>query len=168
MCIRDRYTAIDVTGNTTLCVFDVTVNDTESPFISNCPADTTLPSDSGLCGAVYSWPTILAIDNCSDESEELLVNGGFETGDLSGWTTQDLAGAIFPWAASLDAVGQEFPIEGDYLAMNGFDGDGPGEFTMYQDVTIPGDATEVTLFWSEFLFWNLNFGQGLSLSLIHI
>ena len=57
-----QYTAIDVTGNTTLCVFDVTVNDTESPFISNCPADTTLPSDSGLCGAVYSWPTILAID----------------------------------------------------------------------------------------------------------
>lgn len=58
------YTANDGNGNTTLCEFDVTVNDTEDPVVT-CPSDITLDAEVGTCGAdvTYSLPTVS--DNCT-------------------------------------------------------------------------------------------------------
>ncbi|MBX7240958.1 MAG: HYR domain-containing protein [Bacteroidia bacterium] len=59
------YSAIDVAGNTAVCSFTITVNDTENPVISGCPANIALSNDPGLCGAVVNWALPSASDNCS-------------------------------------------------------------------------------------------------------
>jgi hypothetical protein len=56
-------TATDAAGNTDVCMFDVTVNDTELPIIS-CPADAAVNTDPGQCSTVVLFPDALAIDNC--------------------------------------------------------------------------------------------------------
>ncbi|MFC4721878.1 HYR domain-containing protein, partial [Geojedonia litorea] len=56
-------TATDAAGNTNVCNFDVTVNDTEDPVVS-CPSDITVNNDAGQCGAIVNF-TPTATDNCS-------------------------------------------------------------------------------------------------------
>lgn len=55
-------TAVDAAGNTDVCTFNVTVNDTEPPVIT-CPADITVNNDPGLCSAVVTF-SATATDNC--------------------------------------------------------------------------------------------------------
>lgn len=58
-----NYTATDPSGNTTVCNFSVTVNDTESPIISGCPSDTTISANAN-CQGIYSWVIPTVADNC--------------------------------------------------------------------------------------------------------
>ncbi|MFN0202309.1 MAG: HYR domain-containing protein, partial [Bacteroidia bacterium] len=58
------YTAMDAALNVTTCSFTVTVNDTELPTITNCPADTILGNTPSLCGAIVSWNMPMITDNC--------------------------------------------------------------------------------------------------------
>ena len=56
------------------------------------------------------------------------------------------------------AIGSGFfpptePQDGDFVAWNGFDGDGPMRFTMYQDIVIPADAPAATLEWQDRVQW---------------
>jgi hypothetical protein len=61
-------------GNTTVtavstvgggyCTFRVTVIDNQNPVVT-CPANITRSNDPGQCGAVVTWPTPVATDNCS-------------------------------------------------------------------------------------------------------
>src|SRR5688572_22955065 len=99
-----------------------------------------------------------------------IVNGGFETGDLSGWTVKELtpksnpslplsvhpAGVeypaptftvfSFPFLIALDYF-TSAPTEGQYAALNDFNGDDPAtsNFTnrreLYQDITLPASTT---------------------------
>ena len=88
----------------------------------------------------------------------LIVNGGFETGSFSGWTTNMPVNPFVPWTVSLAGAGflvRTAPPEGLYDAWNGFDGGGPIEFTMYQDVAIPG-GTSAVLTWQDRALWNVN------------
>lgn len=55
--------AIDFTGNVSTCMFAIVVNDVEPPEIS-CPADITVPVDSGECQAVVTWDRPFTCDNC--------------------------------------------------------------------------------------------------------
>lgn len=50
---------------TETCTFDVTVNDTEGPVISDCPSGITLEAEEGQWGASVSWAPPTATDNCS-------------------------------------------------------------------------------------------------------
>ena len=59
------------------------------------------------------------------------VNGSFETGDFSGWVTQDLGGPFFPLGVALGGTVDTFgwgwsntPTDGIFDAVHGFDGDG--------------------------------------------
>ncbi len=61
------YTGADPAGNTATCSFDITVTDAEVPVV-NCPASITQNNDSAQCGAVVSWPTVSATDNCGIDS----------------------------------------------------------------------------------------------------
>jgi hypothetical protein len=45
------------------CTFTVTVNDTQPPSIT-CPANLTVSTDPGKCGAVVNYPAPTASDNC--------------------------------------------------------------------------------------------------------
>ena len=89
---------------------------------------------------------------------ELLSNGGFETGDFTGWTRITSGAPFIDWTVSTAGGGSGFfpftsPQEGVYDAWNGFDGDGPMSFALYQDVTIPGSTTAL-LSWTHRAQWD--------------
>src|SRR5690606_22815958 len=60
--IGETTVTYTVPGNTGSCSFTVTVNDTEAPTL-NCPANTTISLDPGLCDAVFTF-NITGTDNC--------------------------------------------------------------------------------------------------------
>ncbi|MFQ5649747.1 MAG: FlgD immunoglobulin-like domain containing protein [bacterium] len=73
-------------------------------------------------------------------------NGSFETGDFSSWTTQDMSSPFFPLSVEGAGITPGFgffssePTDGDFAAIHGFDGDGPGTIRIAQDVTVPPSA----------------------------
>src|SRR5438132_1575464 len=93
------------------------------------------------------------------------INGSFESGDFSSWnvSTASTGGAgtpFVPWTVSRAGAGGYFgygivttsPQDGLYDAWNGFDGAGPMEYRMYQDVTIPSGTSHIT--WKDRAQWN--------------
>lgn len=106
--------------------------------------------------------TVLVVDDC-DAPGNPIANCSFETGDFSGWITEDLPDPLFPLQVSGAGIDLGYgafssePTHGDYAALHGFDGDGPGSMLIAQDVTLPPGV--VTL---EFIFraaWDLlNYG----------
>ncbi len=60
------YRAIDASGNTRNCTFDVIVLDTIPPMLSNCPVDTMLIVGED-CMVTYTWTPPTASDNCTVE-----------------------------------------------------------------------------------------------------
>ena len=100
------------------------------------------------------------IDETIGPPPELVVNGSFETGDLTGWNVTNLADPFAPvafWVVSPAGAGPYFgnsmPQDGLLAAWNGFDGCGPDQFTMYQDVAIPV-SVPTTLSWMDRIQWN--------------
>jgi hypothetical protein len=82
---------------------------------------------------------------------ELLVNGTFESGNLTGWTRQDKGvggfvinnGAFDPESPD----GALSPIAGSYSALSQQLGN--GQHVLYQDFFIPDSATNVVLSWTD-------------------
>ncbi|HLP10576.1 MAG TPA: HYR domain-containing protein [Flavobacteriales bacterium] len=58
------YTATDIHGLITTASFTVTVTDNILPTISGMPSNQTLSASAGTCGAVATWTTPTASDNC--------------------------------------------------------------------------------------------------------
>jgi len=58
-----EFTAEDEFGNTSICIFNIVVEDQELPVI-DCPGDITVPADAGLCEAVVNFSDATATDNC--------------------------------------------------------------------------------------------------------
>jgi hypothetical protein len=90
-------------------------------------------------------------NNCDGNVDEgvcgpILTNGSFETGDFTGWTTQDLSSPFWPLTVDGAGVNPGFgffsssPTDGSWAALLGFDGDGPGTIEIGQDATIPAVA----------------------------
>lgn len=71
-----------------------------------------------------------------------IVNGSFETGDFTGWTSVDILGPFYPQSVSgpgFSPWGGFFlstPTDGSFAAVNGFDGTGPGVIRLHQDALI--------------------------------
>jgi|GEM_PF-648528 len=87
-----------------------------------------------------------------------IENGSFETGDFTGWTAEDLADPLLDLqVAELGAVGYfgltNEPTNGDFSAVNGFDGAGPGTISLSQDVFVP--ASTPTLLVDFMAQWDL-------------
>lgn len=58
--------AVDTSGNADTCVYQLTVNDVESPTWSACPLNiVNVPNDTGECGAIVTWDEPMADDNCA-------------------------------------------------------------------------------------------------------
>lgn len=72
------YSAVDTSGNETIAVFTVTVEDDESPEILNLPVDINLVNDQGLCGAIATWIEPTAADNCGIAS----IDSSHQAGSL--------------------------------------------------------------------------------------
>jgi gliding motility-associated-like protein len=72
-----EYYAIDAAGNTDTCAFEVTVLDTVSPVITNCPGTITQDNDLDSCGAYVSWSSPTYFDN----SGNYTVSSTHDSGD---------------------------------------------------------------------------------------
>ncbi|MEO1258928.1 MAG: HYR domain-containing protein [Bacteroidota bacterium] len=60
-----EYTATDPSNNTETCSFTITIQpDTEKPTLT-CPDNVNIGMDAGACGAVVTWATPTAADNCN-------------------------------------------------------------------------------------------------------
>jgi hypothetical protein len=76
---------------------------------------------------------------------ELIVNGGFETGDLTGWTEADQAGGSGSWFAAtgttapLSGFATVGPASGSFYAVT--DQFGPGSHALLQSFTVAAGST---------------------------
>jgi len=102
-----------------------------------------------------------------DNSEKLvssceIVNGSFETGDFTGWNVELDSEPFLDWLVVGSGFGVGFgmetasPRDGNYVAINGFDGAGPMTFSMYQDIKICRCAQ---LSWSHRIQWDYTLGS---------
>ena len=62
------YTATDASSNTFSASFTVTVTDNEAPTIDNLPANISVNTDAGVCGADVTWVEPTSADNCTGSS----------------------------------------------------------------------------------------------------
>jgi len=62
------YTAIDPSGNSSSASFTVAIVDGDPPVISNVPADISVASTPGSCGAIVTWTAPTATDACASAS----------------------------------------------------------------------------------------------------
>ncbi len=90
-----------------------------------------------------------------------LENGSFETGDFTGWTVNQPNDEFVSWRVTgagqgggfLDRLARTQPQDGEFVAWNDFNGAGPLELTMHQDIAIPA-TPEATLSWQERIQWD--------------
>ncbi|UKN00093.1 HYR domain-containing protein [Paracrocinitomix mangrovi] len=73
------YQAVDASGNTSQCSFNVTVIDNENPTIT-CPADITVNNDPGICGATVTYTAPVGLDNCPGSTTTMIA--GLASGSL--------------------------------------------------------------------------------------
>ena len=73
------FTATDDCDNMHSCVATITMDDTTTPYFSDCPLDLVVNVDVDLCesNVVYSRP--VALDDC-DENVEVALSGGIPSG----------------------------------------------------------------------------------------
>jgi hypothetical protein len=158
-----EYLLRDLSGNSVTCQFELQVLDKEPPLLQ-CPPSIVVDSEEGICGAFLTYDFLEISDNCSiaseDSFEELIVNGGFETGDLTHWkgTQLDLLGFCSgpDWVVyqgtgvSNRCLGSDFtPISGNFALYTSFDGDGPVSYQMEQTIQLPTTVFEANLSWLE-------------------
>jgi hypothetical protein len=101
-----------------------------------------------LSAAVLS-SAVLAMASAS-RADELIVNGGFETGDLTGWTVSDLAGGNGSFllddadgSTPTSANASVGPAAGSFYAVS--DQTGPGTHALIQSFTVLPGTGSVTL-----------------------
>ncbi|MBL9168397.1 MAG: M36 family metallopeptidase [Verrucomicrobiales bacterium] len=82
---------------------------------------------------------------------DLIRNGGFETGDLTGWQLESFGTGLFAITGGgydPQSVDGPFPpLAGAYSVLS--DQAGAGKQTLWQEVLVPVGATEVTLRWTD-------------------
>ena len=109
----------------------VPANPRPANLATNVPANTNLMWDNGIGSQVIS-------------------NGTFETGTLAGWNqVQSASGKFVINNGTFKPPGPDGPLPpyaGSYSALG--EESGPGAFYMYQDVSIPSNATSATLSWA--------------------
>ena len=125
------YTASDMAGNITECIFTITVRDNEPPALAPCPANITVDNDAGLCSADVSWPFIQPTDNCGVVSFVLSHQSGatfpIGTTPVQAVAT-DGAGNVTVCSFEVTVVDAEFPVFTNF----------PNDFVVYNDPGICG------------------------------
>ena len=181
------YVTTDISGNIDSCVAMVTVLDTISPIVI-CQNVTAYLDASGNATIDSSDVDNGSYDNCSistmtisqssfDCSEvstsidtgaptELITNGDFETGSLSGWTASALVSSGNPFngncakdweiynstnalsVVSCRSTGLPI-VSGSSSLYTTFDGIGPLNYYIQQTISIPSVVTSANLSWLE-------------------
>ncbi|WP_432412097.1 HYR domain-containing protein [Rasiella sp. SM2506] len=106
-------TVTDVNGNSSSCVAIVTVQDTIDPLM-NCPADFTVGTDIGICGATVSFADPIPIDTCGIAS--LVQTAGLPSGsvfpvgsNVIEYTATDVNGNTTSCSFTITVVDDEAP-----------------------------------------------------------
>ena len=119
----------------------VVVSDDETPPVPTQPRPAHL-STNNPPNLTLSW---------SAGEGEAIVNGGFETGDFTGWVTEDSGyGRFVIDEGTLDPPGPDGPLPpfaGSYNAVS--QQTGPGKHILYQEVTVPAGVAAATLKWAD-------------------
>ncbi|HEY2952501.1 MAG TPA: M36 family metallopeptidase [Verrucomicrobiae bacterium] len=119
----------------------IDVLDDETPPMLYGPSPPHLSNNNSL-DADLSWRAGLG---------EILINGGFETGDFTGWSQVNVFFGTFiinDGTFNPDSPdGPLPPFAGKYSAL--LQQIGSGQHVLYQDVTIPADAKSATLSWAD-------------------
>ena len=106
---------------------------------------------------LYGLTLLVCTSGFFANANQLIVNGGFETGNLSGWTLANQAGS-FPgsnfFIVSGTATPQSAsttvgPASGSFYAVS--DALGPGAHALFQSFTVSGPASSVILSFSLFV-----------------
>jgi hypothetical protein len=89
---------------------------------------------------------ILLLIPHNTKAVELITNGGFETGNFTGWTTVNGINPWYPWQVVTAGFNNGFmpsasPQDGTRVAYQGVAADAGGTFTLTQDVAIPSGTT---------------------------
>jgi hypothetical protein len=126
---------------------------------SAAPINPSLPNPPNLASNVPA-NTVLT---WSPGEGELVINGGFETGNFTGWSKLNIteggggggfgnpndtyinSGTFIP----NDGDGPYRPYAGNFSSVT--DQNGPGSIILYQDVAIPANATSVVLTWAHMI-----------------
>ena len=113
--------------------------------------------------AVATLAACLVANSAMATPTELVSNGGFETGDLTGWTTTGLGttgtcpSANRDWnvssTSSTGCSNPGAPFEGTYAAYNMFDGDSELTYRMWQTISVP-TLSAATLSWAQSAVWS--------------
>lgn len=79
-----------------------------------------------------------------------ITNGSFESG-FSGWVTHDLSSPFAPLSIATAGSGNSFgwswsstPTDGVQTAFSGFDGNGPGQISVAQDIGVLGNGQQLS------------------------
>ncbi|MHC4937111.1 MAG: HYR domain-containing protein, partial [Planctomycetota bacterium] len=107
------YTTTDIHGNSAQATFTVTVNDTEAPAIVDLPADISLTSEAGLCGAAATWLAPTSTDNCAIATLTADAASGdfFPVGTSTvTYTTTDIHGNSTTASFAINVSDDEAPV----------------------------------------------------------
>jgi len=126
------YIAIDPTGNSAICTFNVTVIDITPPTFDFCPTSATVATfDVASQTAVVTWQTPTAIDICNVP----IVTSNFSSGDgfPAGvtkviYTATDGAGNTATCVFEVSVIGNNVPMASP-LVIDAFTGE-PKEFCL--------------------------------------
>jgi hypothetical protein len=115
---------------------------------------------AGLLAVAFAAPASAA---------SLLTNGGFETGDFTGWTQVSgggIADCNSDWYVSSTDTQCNYPNttlngapEGNFAAYNAFDGSANASYTIEQDFTLStAEIASATLSWQQSVGWDFGLG----------
>lgn len=94
---------------------------------------------------------IIAFSFSAGRAGELMVNGSFETGNFTGWTTTNATNPFLNWSVSGSGAGGTFvpvpvatqPMDGTKVAWQGIASNAGSSFSMFQQVAIPAGTAQL-------------------------
>ncbi len=93
------WTVTDKVGNTATCIFTITVEDVDEPYIINCPdSNLVYSNDPGMCGAIPNWAPLIATDYC-DGIDNVVLEYSLDMGAT--WTPGHAYSLFFPLDTSV-------------------------------------------------------------------
>lgn len=105
------YFALDASGNSATCSFNVTVVDSEQPQIT-CLGNVNVPNDVGVCTAtVFGIAPQGASDNCPGSTITFTISGATTSTGIN-----DASGTTFNQGTSLLTYSIKMPLETSPLA----------------------------------------------------
>lgn len=137
--------------------------DQADPFFPSLMADSAQPVDPTLDGGrvlalqppadAFAHGFAASTDDgdagmFSSVSADLIVNGGFETGDFTGWTTSNVGSGswlINDGTVNFAPAGVRAPLSGSFDAVS--NGSGPSFKRLSQTVTLPSEIFSVDVSW---------------------